>query len=46
MGTKDLTLTTEEVFIGKDVITETDIYDIQIANNQSVDKGKFIVVCK
>ncbi len=46
MGTKGLGLSTKEVFIGNDIITETGTYDIQIANNKSVDKGKFIVVWK
>ena len=46
MGTKGLILNTKDVFCGKDIITETGTYEIQIANNQSVDKGKFIVVWK
>ena len=46
MGTQGLILNTKDVFCGKDIITETGTYEIQIANNQSVGKGKFIVVWK
>lgn len=46
MGTKGLMLTTKEVFCGKDIITETGTYEIVVANNQSVDKGKFMAIWK
>ena len=46
MGIKNLLLNTKELFLGKDIITETGTYNLQITNNQSVDKGKFIVVWK
>ena len=46
MGTKGLILTTKDVFCGKDIITETGTYNLQIANNQSVDKGKYMIVWK
>lgn len=46
MGVKGLLLSTKEVFVGKDIITETGTYDLQIANNQSVDKGKYMVIWK
>ena len=46
MGIQGLLLSTKEVFVSKDILTETGTYDLQIANNQSVDKGKYIVVWK
>lgn len=46
MGIQGLLFSTKELFIGNEVITETGTYDLQIANNQSIDKGKYIVVWK
>lgn len=46
MGVKGLLATTKDVFVSKDIITETGTYDLQIANNQSVDKGKYMVIWK
>ena len=46
MGTKGLMLTTKDVFCGKDIMSETGVYDIQVAGGKSVDKGKYIIVWK
>ena len=46
MGLKNIVITTEEVFGGKDGVIETGTYDMQVANNVSAEKGKFIVMWK
>jgi ketosteroid isomerase-like protein len=45
-GIANIALTTEEVMGGKDAVVETGKYEVFIANNVSVEKGKFIVVWK
>lgn len=45
-GIRNITLTTEEVMGGKDGVIETGKYEVFIANNVSVEKGKFIVAWK
>lgn len=46
MGMRKLAITTEEVMGGKEAVVETGKYEVFMANNVSVDKGKFIVVWK
>lgn len=46
MGIKNIVIKTEEVLGGPDGVVETGTYDMQMANNVSVDKGKFIVMWK
>jgi uncharacterized protein (TIGR02246 family) len=45
-GIRNIVLKTNEVFGGKDCVVETGTYDLIMENNQSVDKGKFIVMWK
>ena len=45
-GIRNITLTTEEVMGGKDAVVETGKYEVFIANNVSVEKGKFVVCWK
>jgi ketosteroid isomerase-like protein len=46
MGTRGITITTEEVMGGKDAVVEIGKYELFAANNFSVEKGKFIVIWK
>lgn len=46
MGIKNIIITTEEVLGGKDGVIETGTYDMRIADDVSVEKGKFIVMWK
>lgn len=46
MGIRGIKITTNEVFGGKDGVTETGTYEIFVDKNVSVDKGKFIVLWK
>ena len=45
-GLRNVVLTTEEVMGGKDAVVETGTYEVFIANNVSVEKGKFVVAWK
>ena len=45
-GIRNVELTTEEVMGGKEAVVETGKYEVLIANNVSVEKGKFVVVWK
>ncbi len=45
-GIKNIALTTEEVMDSKDAVVETGKYEVFIANNVSVEKGKYIVCWK
>ena len=45
-GLRNVVLTTEEVMGGKDAVVETGKYEVFIANNVSVEKGKFVVAWK
>lgn len=45
-GIRNVLLTTEEVMGGKEAVIETGKYEVFIANNVSVEKGKFVVVWK
>ena len=45
-GIRNITLTTEEVMGGKDAVVETGKYEVFIAGNVSVEKGKFVVAWK
>lgn len=45
-GIRNVILTTEEVMGGKEAVVETGKYEVLIANNVSVEKGKFVVVWK
>ena len=45
-GIRNIVLTTDGVFGGADAVVETGTYDLQMANNVSGDKGKFIVMWK
>jgi len=45
-GIRNIALTTEEVMGGKEAVVETGKYEVFIANNVSVEKGKFVVVWK
>lgn len=42
-GIRNIALTTEEVMGGKDGVIETGKYEVFIANNVSVEKGKYVV---
>jgi ketosteroid isomerase-like protein len=46
MGIRAIKITTNEVFGGKDGVTETGNYEMFVDKNVSVDKGKFIVLWK
>jgi len=45
-GIRNVVLTTEEVMGGKEAVIETGKYEVFIANNVSVEKGKFVVAWK
>ena len=45
-GIRKIALTTEEVMGGKEAVVETGKYEVFIANNVSVEKGKFVVIWK
>ena len=45
-GIRNVVLTTEEVMGGKDAVVETGKYEVFVANNVSVEKGKFVVAWK
>ncbi len=45
-GLRNVVLTTEEVMGGKEAVVETGKYEVFIANNVSVEKGKFVVAWK
>ena len=45
-GIRNVVLTTEEVMGGKEIVVETGKYEVFIANNVSVEKGKFVVAWK
>lgn len=45
-GLRNVVLTTEEVMGGKEAVVETGKYEVFIADNVSVEKGKFVVVWK
>lgn len=45
-GIRNVVLTTEEVMGGKEVVVETGKYEVFVANNISVEKGKFVVAWK
>jgi ketosteroid isomerase-like protein len=45
-GIRNIVIITEEVIGGKEAIVETGKYEVFIADNKSVEKGKFIVVWK
>ena len=45
-GIRNVVLTTEEVMGGKEAVVETGKYEVLIANNVSVEKGKFVVAWK
>jgi len=45
-GIRNVVLTTEEVMGGKEAVVETGKYEVFIADNVSVEKGKFVVVWK
>ncbi len=46
MGVQNISLTTEEVMGGPEVVVETGMYELLGAANKSLDKGKFVVVWK
>jgi ketosteroid isomerase-like protein len=46
MGTKGITITTEEVMGSKEAVIEIGKYELFAENNVSVEKGKFIVIWK
>lgn len=46
MGLKDLKLTITELFGDDDYYNEVGTYEVFMENNQSVDKGKYVVVWK
>jgi ketosteroid isomerase-like protein len=46
MGMRGVALTTEEVMGGKDGVIETGKYEMFLANNVSVEKGKYVVMWK
>lgn len=46
MGTRGITITTEEVMGSKEAVIEIGKYEIFAENNVSVEKGKFIVIWK
>ncbi len=45
-GIRKIAITTEEVMGGKEAVVETGKYEVFIADNISVEKGKFIVIWK
>jgi ketosteroid isomerase-like protein len=45
-GVQNVSLTTEEVMGGPEVVVETGMYELLGASNKSLDKGKFVVVWK
>lgn len=45
-GIRNVALTTEEVMGGKEAVIETGKYEVFVADNVSVEKGKFVVVWK
>lgn len=45
-GIKNIALTTEEVLGGKDGVVEMGKYEVFVADNVSVEKGKYIVMWK
>ena len=45
-GIRNIVITTEEVMGGKEAVVETGKYEVFVANNVSVEKGKFVVVWK
>lgn len=45
-GIRNIVLTTEEVMGGKEAVVETGKYEVFVANNVSVEKGKFVVAWK
>jgi ketosteroid isomerase-like protein len=45
-GIRNVVLTTDEVMGGKEAVVETGKYEVFVANNVSVEKGKFVVVWK
>ena len=45
-GIRNVALTTVEVMGGKEAVIETGKYEVFIADNVSVEKGKFVVVWK
>lgn len=46
MGVKNISLNTEEVIGGPEVLVETGSYELLGAENKSLDKGKYVVVWK
>ena len=45
-GIRKIALTTDEVMGGKEAVVETGKYEVFIAGNVSVEKGKFVVIWK
>ena len=45
-GVQNVSLTTEEVIGGPEVVVETGVYELLGAANKSLDKGKFVVAWK
>lgn len=45
-GIRNVMLTTKEVMGGKEAVVETGKYEVFIADNVSVEKGKYVVVWK
>lgn len=45
-GVQNISLTTDEVLGGPEVVVETGMYELLGAANKSLDKGKFVVVWK
>jgi ketosteroid isomerase-like protein len=46
MGVKEAKLVTEEVIGNADLLAETGSYEVYLADNKMVDKGKYVVVWK
>ncbi len=46
MGVQNISLNTEEVMGGPEVVVETGMYELLGAANKSLDKGKYVVVWK
>lgn len=46
MGVQNISITTEEVIGGPEVVVETGMYELLGAANKSLDKGKFVVAWK
>jgi ketosteroid isomerase-like protein len=46
MGVINVSLTTEEVMGGPEVVIETGTYELSGIANKSLDKGKFVVAWK